>query len=228
VTSGLDRRVRIWDVRSYKECVGYLRNTPTPASHISVSQTGMVGIAFGGHVQVYKDAFKVEQTAPYMTHLVEGSTIHGMEFAPFEDVLGLGHSKGFTSILVPGSGEPNFDALEVNPYENKRQKQEGEIKLLMSKVNHELITLNPMDVHGIKPLEPEQELEEKDLLLKFKMKGKNSAKRRFLRREKHIHDNRRTKIRAAMQEKKVEDAGGEDLGKKKKGMLDRFQTKAEA
>ena len=52
VTSGMDRRVRIWDVRSYKECVGYLRNTPTPASHLTVSQTGMVAIAHGGHVQV--------------------------------------------------------------------------------------------------------------------------------------------------------------------------------
>ena len=57
-----------------------------------------------------------------------------------------------------------------------------DIVIITSQVNHELITLNPMDVHGIKPLEEEQQLEEKDLLLKFKMKGKNSAKRRFLRR----------------------------------------------
>lgn len=37
-----------------------------------------------------------------MTHLVEGATIEGLDFANFEDVLGLGHSKGFTSLLIPG------------------------------------------------------------------------------------------------------------------------------
>ena len=53
-------------------------------------------------IQVWKDAFKTKQKAPYMTHQVEGSTIEGLDFANFEDVLGLGHSKGFTSILIPG------------------------------------------------------------------------------------------------------------------------------
>lgn len=37
-----------------------------------------------------------------MSHLVEGAVIEGLDFANFEDVLGLGHSKGFTSLLIPG------------------------------------------------------------------------------------------------------------------------------
>ena len=53
-------------------------------------------------MQVWKDAFKTKQKAPYMSHLVEGATIDGLDFANFEDVLGLGHSKGFTSLLIPG------------------------------------------------------------------------------------------------------------------------------
>lgn len=38
-----------------------------------------------------------------MTHQVEGALIEGLDFANFEDVLGLGHSKGFTSLLIPGN-----------------------------------------------------------------------------------------------------------------------------
>ena len=37
-----------------------------------------------------------------MSHLVESAVIEGLDFANFEDVLGLGHSKGFTSLLIPG------------------------------------------------------------------------------------------------------------------------------
>ena len=45
----------------------------------------------------------MKQNAPYMNNLFPGCAVRDVEFCPFEDVLGVGHSKGFTSLVIPGN-----------------------------------------------------------------------------------------------------------------------------
>ena len=44
-------------------------------------------------------------------------------FVPFEDIMGIGTTEGFSSIAIPGSGVPFYDSFENNPFETKKQKR---------------------------------------------------------------------------------------------------------
>ena len=54
-------------------------------------------------LQIYQDVINKPIEAPYLTQKFKRSAIHGVSFCPYEDVLGVGHQEGFTSLLVPGS-----------------------------------------------------------------------------------------------------------------------------
>jgi U3 small nucleolar RNA-associated protein 7 len=51
-----------------------------------------------------------------MNNLFPGCAVRDVEFCPFEDVLGVGHSKGFTSLVIPGE-HPFYKVTISNVFE---------------------------------------------------------------------------------------------------------------
>ncbi|KAL8578958.1 hypothetical protein ACOMHN_001920 [Nucella lapillus] len=137
-TSSVDKRVKVFDLRTYKMLAAV--KAPLGATSLDFSQRGLLAAAMGNRVQVYKDCRGGGVVAPYLSHVTNGS-LRNVEFCPFEDVLGAGHQRGFCSLLVPGSGEPNIDALSVNPLATKKQRQNMEVRLLLDKLQPEMIGL---------------------------------------------------------------------------------------
>ena len=97
-TAGLDGQVKVWDNRTYRELHSYF--SVRPANSLDISDTGMLAVGSGPHLQVWKDAFVRKAQSPYLKHQLPGKTIQETRFCPFEDILGIGHSGGFTSVLV--------------------------------------------------------------------------------------------------------------------------------
>lgn len=139
--SGSDKLIKLWDLRKLEVLDTY--QTPTPARSVDISDGGLLTVAWGPHVSVWKDIFKGHQNEPYMTHILPSSKIEKVKYVPFEDVLGIGHLKGVSSMIVPGAGEANYDAMEINPYETTKQKQEQEVHSLLNKLAPDTIALDP-------------------------------------------------------------------------------------
>ncbi|XP_039530578.1 WD repeat-containing protein 46 [Pimephales promelas] len=238
VTSGLDRKLKVYDIRAFKPLHSCF--LPAGASCLSLSQKGLLSAATGDVVQVYKNACGSSTLSkPYMAHRLQGQ-VCGVAYCPFEDVLGIGHEQGFTSMIVPGAGEPNFDALDTNPYRSFKQRQEWEVKALLEKVQPELIGLDPGALGKVDQASFEQRHKERVEALGFdplakekfkpikKKKGRSSAGSVEKRKRKVAYEDQRDIIRQSLQEKKERQKELEEKSKEKKesgikSTLDRFR-----
>ncbi|KAI8807905.1 WD40-repeat-containing domain protein [Cladochytrium replicatum] len=229
-TAGLDGRLKVWDVRSYKPLHEYV--TPTPATSLAISQMGFLAVGWSGRVTIWKDPFRTKQRAPYMAHAQDGLPVEDLNFCPYEDILGLSYSKGIRSLIVPGSGEPNFDTLEANPYQTKTQQRENEVQMLLQKIQPEMISLNPDFVGTVDKNAAEVEKEAarfemeanmKKLgpaAVKYKMRGRSAAKKRYEIKQRGIISAKSLRREALIPSKK-----GLDLPSANKTALSRFKKR---
>ncbi|QEU59936.1 Utp7 [Kluyveromyces lactis] len=234
VTTGSDKSLKIWDIRNFKE-LHSIENMPTPGTNVAISDTGILAVSRGPHVTIWKDALKSGKAArpcftssgfkdrntPYMSHLFAGNKIENFQFAPFEDLLGVGHQKGITNLIIPGAGEANYDALEANPYETSKQRQEQEVRSLLNKLPADSITLNPNTIGTVDSRASQVRLNAKDLAIisnaeqeKSKLnkdipdarpdvKGKNSGLRAFLRKKtRNVVDERKLRVQRQLEKEK--------------------------
>nr|XP_033781384.1 WD repeat-containing protein 46 isoform X2 [Geotrypetes seraphini] len=236
ITSGLDRKLKVYDVRMYRLLHSYV--IPFGASHLSFSQKSLLAAGCGDTVQVYKDVHVKPARKPYMVHRVQQG-VHGIQFCPYEDVLGIGHGEGFTSMLVPGAGEANFDALENNPFRSRKQRQEWEVKALLEKVQPDLITLEPGILGEVDFLTMEQKHKERverlgfDPLAKEKFEPKHKKKGRsstgqLLKRKKMVAEEEQRKLIRESVEEKLQQEKEKKKSEKmallgQKSALDRFK-----
>ncbi|KAG7138336.1 U3 small nucleolar RNA-associated protein 7 like [Verticillium longisporum] len=242
VTTGQDCKMAIWDIRMFKEVHQYF--TRQPASSVAISETGLTAVGWGTQTTVWKGLFskhaptQEKVQSPYMTWGGEGKRVERVRWCPFEDTLGMGHDEGFSSIIVPGAGEANFDALEVNPFETAKQRQEAEVKGLLNKLQPEMIALDPNFIGNLDLRSDKQRRADKDLdakpenveeEIRNRARGKNGALKKYLRkqRKKNIIDEKRMKVdeiwneQQKLREKKTQEVEA-DLGP----ALSRFVRKA--
>jgi U3 small nucleolar RNA-associated protein 7 len=127
VTSGLDHLLNVWDLRTFKQ----LRSVKlsSGASSLAFSQKNLVAAALRNEIVVLNkgllrsaDDDSDEETGAgeekfietynnkdiYLKYRLNNTFVSNLQFCPFEDVLGIGHGQGISSILVPGLIDDSF------------------------------------------------------------------------------------------------------------------------
>ncbi|KAI1816394.1 WD40-repeat-containing domain protein [Poronia punctata] len=209
VSTGQDCKMNVWDIRQFRVVNEYF--TRQPASSVAVSDRGVTAVGWGTHTTMWKGLFTkhadehVKVQSPYLTWGGEGRRVERVRWCPLEDVLGIGHDEGFSSVIVPGAGEPNMDVMEINPFETKKERQDSEVKSLLNKLQPEMIALDPtfignLDLRSEAQRQAERDLDAKpvdvETEIRKKARGKNSALRRYLRKQraKNVIDEKRLKV----------------------------------
>ncbi|KAI0907672.1 WD40-repeat-containing domain protein [Ustulina deusta] len=219
VSTGQDCQMAVWDIRQFRVVNEYF--TREPASSVAISDRGVTAVGWGTQTTMWQGLFTkhaAEQTkvqSPYLAWGTEGRRVERVKWCPLEDVLGIGHDEGFSSIIVPGAGEPNMDVMEVNPFETVKERQNTEVRSLLNKLQPEMIALDPTFIGNLDLRSEEQRQAERDLdakpvdvetEIRNKARGKNSALRKYLRKQraKNVIDEKRLKVDEIWKEQRLE------------------------
>jgi len=133
--------------------------------------------------------------------------IRSARFIPFEDVLGLTTDEGYNSIVIPGSGDPHFDAWEANPFESSKQRKEGLVKNLLEKLHPDSIslrinTIGKVDDATLEVKQKEKREEEEAAIAEMNKKDKKRIKKmRGKMKDGHVQEVKVQHQLEAMREK---------------------------
>ncbi|KXZ55840.1 hypothetical protein GPECTOR_2g1391 [Gonium pectorale] len=208
-TAGADKQLKVWDIRMLRPMHAYF--TYAPITQLDISQRGLLAAGHGRRVQVWQDALRTKAQSPYMNHHVPEGVLQKFRFCPYEDVLGIGHSGGISTMLVPGAGEPNFDSFVANPFQTVRQRQQGEVVALLDKLQPDTIVLDPDTVGRVRkePAEVVAQRRQEEAAAnaarlaalrresetKAKMKGKNRPSRKHRKKQSNIIEDRKPTVK---------------------------------
>jgi len=170
-TAGADGRIKLWDCRNWKGCIREW-TTRGAGGHpeVDFSARGHLATISSGVINVYGPGALFNPHKPpvapplYLTHPLPQRPLTGLQFVPFQDVLTIGHANGLSSVLVPGSGEPQFDSREADPFEGRRARREREVHGLLDKLPADMITLDPEFVGQLAAQPKETETDERGRL----------------------------------------------------------------
>ncbi|EAY12123.1 WD repeat protein, putative [Trichomonas vaginalis G3] len=143
-----DGNIQIWDLRNFNRCY-QKRSDFAGITDIAFSATGVLGVARGNHVEMYN---KYEDKRAFLSSKYP-SKVTSLKFATFEDFAIIGLQSGISSMVVPGSGEPNLDSNVANPFETAEWRQEQEVRHLLDKLPKEMISLDPSTVFHVGKIE---------------------------------------------------------------------------
>lgn len=134
ITTGTDNKIKVFDIRN---TYAPLKSIPVKASvhFTALSDRNLLAIGHSDRIAILKNFDE-----PYMQHKAPG-TISSLEFCKHEDILSIGHKNGFSTVVIPGSGDPIYDTNEDSPFITVKERKNLEVKKLLDKIPFDLISM---------------------------------------------------------------------------------------